>query len=113
MVVLHLRFRSGQNFECAKIRPLPGLKIVLFRLLTIVEPNSDRRYDPNFAHALARGYRPMSNQWIVSCKGSSAAQWSVLSRTWPVSRSGGGERRTSAPFVPKDQSAPTKPIACT
>jgi hypothetical protein len=41
--------RSERNFEGAKIRPLPVEKSSSSVSLVVVESNSDRRFDPNFA----------------------------------------------------------------
>ncbi len=54
-----------------------------------------------------------SNRSSSCCKSSSSVQWSALSRTWPVSKSGWLIEGTAAPFVPKDRNAPTKPAAST
>ena len=55
----------------------------------------------------------MSNRWSTCCTSSSAVRWSNLGRTWPASRSGWLIKETSAPFVPKDRNAPTKPDVST
>ena len=109
----------GLSPKWGRIENLNARKIVRVELRN--RPDSDR-YLPSWNQTVIVGsirispricswILPTSNRWNACCRNSFSVRWNALRLL--ASRSGWLIKETSAPFVPKDRNAPTKPAACT